>query len=242
MAPSKGNDKILSYEDVVLWRSDLDILGGPYYLNDRIIEFYFSYLSSTYPSQDIILVPPSISFWITNCLDFESLKDVIEPLKLSDKKLAIFTVNDNDDVNEAEGGTHWSLLAYDRDTNTFIHHDSVKELNGRCARKLYKAVVGFVGDHDLASSARFVEISTPQQKNGYDCGLYVLAIAKVICHWHMDGLRKTGDHWFSSLEAQVDACAVAEMRNEILRLIQNLMMTRSEANIRAFSLETNVER
>lgn len=67
MRKSKADEKILSYNDVVLRRSDLHILSGPYFLNDRIIEFYFSYLSSCHPSQDILLVPPSIAFWIIQC-------------------------------------------------------------------------------------------------------------------------------------------------------------------------------
>ncbi|KAL7201891.1 hypothetical protein ACSBR1_033562 [Camellia fascicularis] len=49
MRKSAADEKILSYNDVVLRRSDLDILSGPYFLNDRIIEFYFSYLHVILP-------------------------------------------------------------------------------------------------------------------------------------------------------------------------------------------------
>ncbi|CAL5424266.1 unnamed protein product [Camellia sinensis] len=90
MRKSAADEKILSYNDVVLRRSDLDILSGPYFLNDRIIEFYFSYLPSCYPSKEILLVSPSIAFWIANWPDIESLKDFVEPLNLSSKKLVIF--------------------------------------------------------------------------------------------------------------------------------------------------------
>ncbi|XP_058081458.1 NEDD8-specific protease 1 [Magnolia sinica] len=223
MGPSSSDEKILSYNDVVLRRSDLDILRGPYYLNDRIIEFYFSYLSSTYPSQDILLVPPSISFWITNCPDLSGLKDFIEPLQLNSKKLIVFTVNDNSDVTQDEGGTHWSLLAFDRDRNVFVHHDSMKGLNGWYAKKLYKTVEKFVGVHGYPSTACFVECLTPQQTNGYDCGVYVLAITKVICHWYVSGANDKGDQWLSAMDEQVDASTVTQLRDEILRLILHLM-------------------
>ncbi|KAI3937340.1 hypothetical protein MKW98_001911 [Papaver atlanticum] len=110
------DDKILSYNDVVLRRSYLGILRGQEFLNDRIIEFYFSYLDSGCSSQDILLVPPSISFWITNCPFPDSLKDFGEPLKLPEKRVIIFSINNNTDVSQAQGGTHWSLLAYDKNS------------------------------------------------------------------------------------------------------------------------------
>lgn len=223
MGPSNCDEKILSYNDVVLRKSDLDILRGPNYLNDRIIEFYFSYLSSMFSSQDILLVPPSISFWITNCHDLSSLGDVIEPLNLSNKKLVIFPVNNNEDVNQAEGGTHWSLLAYDRNMNSFVHHDSIRGLNRWHAKKLYEVVARFMGRSDSASTDHFIECFTPQQKNGYDCGVYVLAITKIICHWHESNSANEADNWFSALEEKIVPSAVTEMRNEILKLILELM-------------------
>lgn len=65
-------------------------------------------LSSIY----ILFVPPSISCWATNCPDIESLKDFVAPLKLHEKNL---------------GGTHWSLLTFERNANLLAHH---KNSNG----------------------------------------------------------------------------------------------------------------
>ncbi|GMP88376.1 hypothetical protein CsSME_00040394 [Camellia sinensis var. sinensis] len=39
MRKSTADEKSLSYNSVVLRRSDLDILSGPYFLDNRIIEF-----------------------------------------------------------------------------------------------------------------------------------------------------------------------------------------------------------
>ena len=125
MAKTAEEDIILSYNDVVLQQLDLHILSEPEFLNDRIIEFYLSYLHSQFPSPDIMWVPPLISFWITNCHDVESVVHFVEPLKLPEKKLIIFPVNDNIDLTKAEGGNHWSLLAFERDANLYVHHDSL---------------------------------------------------------------------------------------------------------------------
>uniref|UniRef100_A0A1D1Z0K7 NEDD8-specific protease 1 n=1 Tax=Anthurium amnicola TaxID=1678845 RepID=A0A1D1Z0K7_9ARAE len=220
MVRPKGDDKILCFRDVVLRRSDLDILRGPHYINDRIIEFFFSDLSSSVSLDDILLVPPSISFWIANCSDFEGLEDVVEPLKLSEKKVVVFTVNDNDDVTVAEGGLHWSLLAYDREKNVFIHHDSMAGLNRLYADRLYKRVRRFLGD--LGSSAGFVEGFTPRQENGYDCGLFVMLIAKLIVRWHVQR-TDLDNQWFPLVKDEVNAASIGCMRKQILSRIEQLM-------------------
>ena len=222
MAKSNPDEKILSYNDVVLRRSDLDILSGLYFLNDRIIKFYFSYLSSC--SAHILLVPPSITFWIMNC-PAESLKDFLDPLDLPNKELVIFPVNDNDDVGEAEGGFHWSLLAFERSINTFVHHDSSRGgWNKHPAKRLYNAVKKFMSVSNSGTDPVYMECTdSPNQVNGYDCGMYVLAIARKICSWHGSEDRDGDNLWFSALKEQVTPSGVAAMRGEILDLIRGLM-------------------
>ncbi|KAF3644121.1 NEDD8-specific protease 1 [Capsicum annuum] len=221
MGKSKADEKILSYNDVVLRRSDLDILNGPNYLNDRIIEFYFSYLSSLFPSEDIVLVPPSIAFWIKECPDPASLKDFMEPFHFSRRKLILLPINDNSNVCMAEGGSHWSLLAFHRNSNMFVHHDS----SGCCMNEYHSKQVCNVTLPYTASNASYEEYpNTPKQVNGYDCGMYVLAIARVICDWYAtsSGNQDADTLWFSRLE-QVSPSAVSEMRKDILGLIKGLM-------------------
>lgn len=216
------DEKILSYNDVVLRRSDLDILSGPYFLNDRIIEFYFSYLTSCYPIEDILLVPPSITFWIKECPDIASLKDFVEPLYFSRKQLIIFPINDNADVTIAEGGSHWSLLAFERNENIFVHHDSSGGINNMHANRVFRAVI-----YCMSSDAKYVDCSlTPRQTNGYDCGLYVTAIAREICRWYGcdERPKHVKDLWFSAVKEQITPFLVSKMRNEILELVQSLMV------------------
>ncbi|KAI3883806.1 hypothetical protein MKW92_006162 [Papaver armeniacum] len=175
------DDKILSYKDVALRRSDLGILRGQDFLNDRIIEFYFSYLDSGCSSQDILL-----------CLFMEDDKILSykDAEKLPEKKVVIFSINNNTDVAQAQG-----------------------------------AVVGFMGDSESGSSEiSLSECPTmPQQMNGYDCGLYVTAIAKLVCDWHKNGGSTNNEElWFSALK-EVKPQMVSNMRSDIIMLIQDLM-------------------
>lgn len=206
------DDIVLSYNDVVLRKSDLDILSGPFFLNDRIIEFYFSYLSSCYPSEDILLVPPSISFWVSNCPDKDGLKDFLEPLKLQDRKLVIFPVNNNDDVSEAEGGSHWSLLTFHRNGEVFVHHDSFGGFNEVHAKKLHSNVSSHMG-----ISTTFMVAKTQQQMNGYDCGIYVCAITVAVIDWFYRNATPANrnDLWFDEVTPDI----ISNMRKEILKVI-----------------------
>lgn len=217
---------ILNYNDAVLRESDLRILSGPHFLNDRIIEFYFSYISSHNQSDEILLSPPAITFWITNCTDSETLRVFVEPLNLSSRKLVIFAVNDNEDVTLAEGGCHWSLLAFERSRNVFVHHDSLGGMNARHAKRLYRSVLGFMA---CSEPAEYVEYyASPRQLNGYDCGLFVTAFARTICSWYMEteSKKQGGNLWFLALTKHVTPSAVSEMRPEILGLIKQLIASK----------------
>ncbi|KAL4592223.1 hypothetical protein LXL04_005211 [Taraxacum kok-saghyz] len=215
LSGTMSDKKILTYNDVILLESDLTILKNPHFLNDRIIEFYFSHLTTSHP---ILLVPPSITFWIINCPDTDTLPDFLHPLNLPSKTLILFPVNNNDDVTLPEGGSHWSLLAFERTNNVFVHHDSFNGLNNNHAKRLYERVVGYLGGG--MNMIQYVDtVRTPQQVNGYDCGVYVLAIAKEICGWFVE---RNEELWFKVVEERVTRSSVAGMRGEILELIRSL--------------------
>ncbi|GAV71937.1 Peptidase_C48 domain-containing protein, partial [Cephalotus follicularis] len=221
--------EVLKYHHVTLRESELDILKGPRYLNDNIIDLYFAYLYSCWQSDDILLVSPSISFWIAHCQESpDSLKGVLlSDLNMRDKQLIVFPVNDNGDLSRADGGTHWSLLVYYKKTNMFVHHDSFDGMNTNVAMKFYHKIKGFFGSGGEYGDRILSQGPTPQQSNNYDCGIYVIAIARVICQWYMVLSTSTcnyddDDLWFSYVEDNVSDSVEFSMRTEILNLIQEL--------------------
>ncbi|KAK2972762.1 hypothetical protein RJ640_019410 [Escallonia rubra] len=246
--------RVLEYKDTVLRSSDLDILRGPCYLNDQIIGFYFQYLASSFDCDDLLLVSPSLSFWLAHTQDLDNQS--VASMNFSNKEVIIFSVNDNEDFGGHDDGSHWSLLVYDRSMNAFVHHDSMQGANNLHAVKLYEAVKPFVGGasssstkpKSSSSSTRnnkkkkkeptankpkpsaasnappaFIErSSTPQQTNGYDCGLYVIAIARIICQWHASNSKKKAENWFPALEKHVNASVELSLRDEVVKLIEDL--------------------
>lgn len=263
-----GDKKVLNYRGIVVQRSDLDTLREGCFLTDQIIAFYFTYLSSSFNTKtDTLLVLPSISQLITNCKDAKSVEEYVESCQMSSKRLVLFVVNDNEDFVGGGGGTHWSILVYDRTKNLFLHFDSIKGLNTPYAVKLYDALKEFMGPggessrpHASSSSLKkqrkkkknvppvnrggskstvppvageseatalaglpmFTECeTTPQQSNGYDCGLYVLAIARAICQWCSP--EHSGSDMISTIEKYVDHYSVEmKMRSEVSDIIQEM--------------------
>lgn len=204
---------------MIFKQSYLDELRNPNnYLSDIIIEFYFNYLSSIHPSDSILFVPPTISFFIANSVDPAAIKECLKSLELTVKRLVIFPVNN--------GGIHWSLLVYYRDLDYFIHHDSMKGLNHWEASRLYRAVKEHV--RPTSRKRRFYPDEdpvfrpglTPQQTNGYDCGLYVMAIAKVICQWYCNDDPEKKVTWIQEVEENVDVTLEFTLRPHVLELIE----------------------
>ncbi|KAF6263039.1 hypothetical protein COO60DRAFT_533362 [Scenedesmus sp. NREL 46B-D3] len=185
-------------------------------------------------------MPGAATFLLLNS-DPTEAAIIFDALKLDEKQLVLFAVNDNPDVEWAAGGAHWSCLAYHRATNTFRHYDSSAPHNSRVARRLADAAAPLVqsrGDSSSnSSSAMFpllVEVAaTPQQKNSNDCGVYVLAVARELCSSLAHAQQQHGsaaeacwwrlsDEQETELLQQITPAGVANMREELLSVISSL--------------------
>ncbi|CAD6270915.1 unnamed protein product [Miscanthus lutarioriparius] len=181
---NKGEEWVLSHRDVVLIRSDLAILRGPCFINDRIIAFYFAHLSAGLHNDDLLLLPPFIPYLLSNLPDPDSIAAVAHPLRLASRRLVLLHVNDNPDASVAEGGSHWTLLVLDSATRPsaprFVHHDSLRGMpNLPIAAHLADALRPLLQCD--SGTVALVQGHTPRQTNSYDCGVYVMAIARAIC-------------------------------------------------------------
>merc|ERR1712240_43997 len=72
-------------------------------------------------------------------------------------------------------GSHWTILGWDRESNTY-HIDSLPGQNVKHAKNLASDLLdGSMFDITGNLQARFIELEEyGKQKNGFDCGLYVI--------------------------------------------------------------------
>lgn len=134
---------------------------------------------------------------------------MLAPLQFEQAELALLAVNDNPDAEQAEGGSHWSLLAYCAADNTFRHYTSLRGLNREAASRVFAAAA--------RPGSTLVEQATPQQANGYDCGLYVLALAHTLCQRFSE--RRQG-MTFEVAPGAITPERAAALRQEVLDLIR----------------------
>uniref|UniRef100_J3NAK7 WRKY domain-containing protein n=1 Tax=Oryza brachyantha TaxID=4533 RepID=J3NAK7_ORYBR len=110
------------------------------------------------------------------------------------------------------GGSHWTLFVLDNthpDSGPrFVHHDSLPPTNLLPARRLAAVLRPL-----LPPSARIplIEGPTPRQTNGYDCGVFVLAVARAICHWWATRRQEGESDWFEAVKREVNADSVKAM-------------------------------
>lgn len=108
---SKKDQIVLSYEDTLLRESDFKLLDKGNWLNDKIISFWFSYLTNTFvPRKDklYLCVSPEITQLIKSAENsdamFEELKAILSDTYYSSKNVLFIPINDSDYKNYRIGG------------------------------------------------------------------------------------------------------------------------------------------
>ncbi|CAK1555764.1 unnamed protein product [Leptosia nina] len=207
---------VLSFHETLLHQSDVDLLSGPYWLNDTIISFYFEYLEKVVFSdvKDILFVSPEV----TQCIKMvasEEIKIFLEPLNIEAKKYVFFALNDNSSPDTA-GGLHWSLLVYSKMENSFFHFDSSSGANHNVAWDFAGHLMTYLTRGGLIN---FMDKECIQQGNGYDCGVHV------ICNTERLAEHTRAHRELSSCDMMVKINTNAK-RKEIISIIQNLASSR----------------
>ncbi|CAL4075733.1 unnamed protein product [Meganyctiphanes norvegica] len=123
--------------------------------------------------EKIKFVNPVITQLIKVSTDEKDIKGAIDDIGLRKADWLFFPVNDNH--TDKEGGSHWSLLLYSQNENTFYHFDPICGMNDESVTMLIKKLI------DSGKKIPKVKyVICPRQRNSYDCGPYTLMFAEKI--------------------------------------------------------------
>ncbi|KAM3965753.1 sentrin-specific protease 8-like [Aphomia sociella] len=202
---------VLSFHETLLHQSDVNLLDGPYWLNDTIISFYFEYLERVLFSNagELLFVSPEV----TQCIKMvqtEEIKTFLEPLGIKNKKFVFFALNDND-LPDRAGGSHWSLLVYSKPESCFFHFDSSSGSNHNVAWEFASHLMTYFSN----GSVNFVDKECLQQSNGYDCGVHVICNTEKLAEYAQNNGQ------ISSCDMLVKVNPMAK-RRDILSIIKSL--------------------
>uniref|UniRef100_A0A7S2U1H3 Ubiquitin-like protease family profile domain-containing protein n=1 Tax=Lotharella oceanica TaxID=641309 RepID=A0A7S2U1H3_9EUKA len=236
-----------TFPQVELYTSDIKLCKAPHYLNDNLIGFAFKYLENVmFPKTDFLFVHPGGAFVISHEDDPEDLLDTVNGIGIStEKKLIFFPVNDGGNTSmqftTSSQGSHWALLVYDSEQRKFFYYDSSGSSNRipalRLARQLNAVLpCGAPQKNEdsnqtaTSSEARVmvvkssapivVESKCPQQTNGYDCGLYAIAVARALAEAQLKSMKVGSSSSTEHLGKVVKPQTASQLRDDIPKWIK----------------------
>ncbi|KAG8286093.1 hypothetical protein J6590_067615 [Homalodisca vitripennis] len=157
-----------------------------YNLSDEEMKMYLDQIQVPGNANRIDL---SVSHFIKINTDSEDTVKMRSSLALDTYDYVLAAVKNREDETR-EGGTHWSLLVYTRESNSYYHLDSVEPLNRPHAQRL---AVALSGDLDV----NVIQIQCRQQKSGVECGAYVVHYIELICSMIVSNISMKGDRCFN---------------------------------------------
>ncbi|CAJ0602764.1 unnamed protein product [Cylicocyclus nassatus] len=177
-APFHGekDSKVLSYGDIVLYQSDVNTLLPGVWLNDNIISFACEFLmdnASQEVKERVVVVGAATCELIRYAGDEAVIREIFTSLNFFKREKILFILNDREDPRVV-GGFHWSLLVLERRSSHFHYYDSTRPAKTAIAKQLVKIVSTFLDDDDV----KFTVEECPQQRNSFDCGMYVIEFVR----------------------------------------------------------------
>eukprot|EP01024_Parvocaulis_polyphysoides_P008912 TRINITY_DN12697_c3_g1_i2.p2 TRINITY_DN12697_c3_g1~~TRINITY_DN12697_c3_g1_i2.p2 ORF type:complete len:227 (-),score=25.93 TRINITY_DN12697_c3_g1_i2:145-825(-) len=219
---------VLDYFDIRLRKRDVNTLQKGCWLNDQIITFYFEYLQNNISAnqESLLFMQVPTAYMLLQMP--ELIPELSQQLKFQEKQLILIPINDNPDTEVIEGGQHWSLLVFDVQNFNFVHFDSIKGSNQSITQRFsenfannlnLKTVNNGKFQLDQKNYREFEKM--PQQKNGCDCGMFVLMVAeKVGQNQCLENLQ---------LE-EINEKSVENKRSQIQELLQQLKENNQETS------------
>ena len=198
----------------------------------------------------INMVGPSVSYLIQSLYDKRDIGNQKKAINQKDYDWVIFPINDKDDPEKGDGGTHWSLIVYNKKDNTYLYFDPLNGRNIKYAKALHLNLIDDTSYEGIDSNGRtchfvppLVEVKCQGQANGYDCGIFIMVFMATIMKNIVEG-KEIGDNkngpyktdelrelLLAALKAEIDRRKNSLEKHNIIHVMEKLKETmREKAN------------
>ena len=171
-----SESKIIQLErlGIAIMEVDLESAKGNNWMHDALIKMYMIYLQEEFKNDELLFMDPSVVQMLRN-VNAKVMEEQLNAMQLWYKKHIYIPLSDNNTNLEKEGGSHWSLLVYNLDEETWYHMDSCKGYNTKHARRLAERINRYING---STPIEFKEPKCTQQDNNNDCGAYMMLFTK----------------------------------------------------------------
>ncbi|KAJ1444961.1 hypothetical protein M885DRAFT_551381 [Pelagophyceae sp. CCMP2097] len=172
----------LNYRDAILSPEQLELFQGANWLIDQSIHLGFKLLEDDFQvGGRVLLMDPNTCGYLSLYCDDEDLDELARGVDLAERDVVITAICDAGAGDEPRGGSHWSLIAI-YGGERYVHFDSLAPRNERVAARVALKFARLFRCVDAALPPRpaVEQAEMPRQLNGSDCGVYVLAAARLL--------------------------------------------------------------
>uniref|UniRef100_A0A914PKA2 Ubiquitin-like protease family profile domain-containing protein n=1 Tax=Panagrolaimus davidi TaxID=227884 RepID=A0A914PKA2_9BILA len=167
--------KIIGKYGVEIYESDMESLNG--WLSDAIVNFIALHLYQKLPDD----VKDKVNIVDSNMCDSikydprPDISDIFEHNKINNQRWQFFLFNNNTQNGNIRG-THWSLIVFNKDDQSFYFLDSINTGVPLLVKKFVSKICSYMN----VENPMVENITCPKQKNGSDCGVYLVEFQKII--------------------------------------------------------------
>lgn len=127
---------------------------------------------------EVLLLEAGVAFWLAMQTEVKHRDEACTELKLTERRLVLCPVNDNQDGDAADAGTHWGLLVWDRQgmgNGRFLYYDS-GFVHMASNHEQAQALANHLAGEEVTVKAG----QCAKQTNTFDCGMYVILFSEII--------------------------------------------------------------
>ena len=176
-----SEDKVVyEFENITLYQRDLSEIENGDWINDTSIHLAGRKIELSANSQlnkdekkNILLIPPS-TFQLMRFVPLNVAKEFTNHFNAKNASLVFVPFTNTQSI--ANSGSHWSMILWVTESNTFYLLDSMGNANYQigqsCVNKLAQL-------YDI-EKYEYKTLKVPQQQNCVDCGVFVIAFMEHI--------------------------------------------------------------